>query len=79
MVMSAVLDLGGGVVTADANSGRGPGAVPVDRADTRLLTSPARGLEPRVFRLLRLFTSRFTTGVCAVTTANECSFRTISG
>jgi hypothetical protein len=30
MVMSAVLDLGGGVVTADANSGRGPGAVPVD-------------------------------------------------
>src|SRR5512139_659514 len=30
MVMSAVLDMGGGVVTADANSGRGPGAVPVD-------------------------------------------------
>ena len=30
MVMSAVLELGGGVVTADANSGRNPGAVPVD-------------------------------------------------
>ena len=37
MVMSAVLELGGGVVTADANSGRNlPGAVPVDTVGPRI-------------------------------------------
>jgi RNA polymerase sigma-70 factor (ECF subfamily) len=35
MVMSAVLEIGGGVVTADAN-GRNPGAVPVDTVGPRI-------------------------------------------
>ena len=36
MVMSAVLEIGGGVVVADANSARNPGAVPVNTIGPRI-------------------------------------------
>src|SRR4051794_15331875 len=36
MVMNAVLEIGGGVVVADANSARNPGAVPVNTIGPRI-------------------------------------------